>query len=449
MKTRDMTQHQTIRTFCMIDRAYWFARASFGIAFIVGCCFLGAESPSQDVSAIIVMNAKSGRILMQKAAHQKLFPASTTKIATLAYVVSSPGLDIHQKIVVPAEAVKTVLDVEKSRDNFSRYPSYVLEARGSSAGFKSGEVITVEDALYGAMLPSGNDAANVLAYYWGNKSIENCVEQMNRFVESIGCTDTHFENPHGLHHPSHVSSAHDLAMIAAYGLQNPLFAKIVSTVSYTRAGTNKQPSATWHQFNRLLLPGPQFCKMATGIKTGYHSRAQNCFVGSGTNGDRVVVVVLLHCPDRKSMFSQAKKYLEKFLQEAKVSRGIVDAGKVALTRSFEGQPTPISLKTTKSCSVMYYPSEDPDIKAVVEWSPTDFPIQKGQKLGVLHIYMDGREVDNVDLLSEEHRRATWSQKWAKAREWLKTHTLPVVLATLGIGIGIIALISRSKSSRRR
>jgi D-alanyl-D-alanine carboxypeptidase (penicillin-binding protein 5/6) len=419
------------------------------LLYIVCCGPMYAENVSQDIGAVVVMNAKTGRILVQKAAHQKLYPASTTKIATLAYILSSSGIDIHQKIVVPSDAVKSVLDSEKSRDNFSRYPSYILEARGSIAGFKAGEVLTVEDALYGAMLPSGNDAANTLAYYWGNKSIESCVEQINRFVESIGCTDTHFENPHGLHHPNHVSSAYDLALIAAYGLQNALFAKVVSTVKYTKGATNKQPSVTWHQSNRLLLSGPLFCKWASGVKTGSHNRAQNCFVGSGSTEDRSIIVVLLHCPDRKIMSMQAKRYLEKFLQEAKVEKSIVDMGRIGLTRPIEGQPTSIPLRAVKSCSLQYYSTEEPSVTAIAEWLPVRFPIQKGEKLGTLRVYADGKEIDSVDLLSEEARRATWSQKIASAREKLKTHTLIVVLMAVGMGVGIMTLISRSRPYRRR
>jgi serine-type D-Ala-D-Ala carboxypeptidase (penicillin-binding protein 5/6) len=405
------------------------------------------HASQQEAFPYVVINAKTGRILAQRSAHLKCYPASTTKIATLAYIVSTQGLDIHQKIIVPHEAIKALPDVEKSRDNFALYPSYVLEARGSSAGLKAGEVITVEEAIYGAMLPSGNDAANVLAYYWGNRSIPHCVENINHFVESLGCNDTHFENPHGLHHPCHVSTAYDLALIAAVGLQNPLFATVVKTMSYTKPASNKQAAIIWHQSNRLLLPGPLYCKQASGVKTGYHSRAGNCFVGSGSNTERTIIVSLLHCPDRKLMFTSAKKILERFLQEAKVKKKIVDEGRLGLTRHYEGQVTPVALKALKPAVLEYFPSEEPLIKVSVEWLKEAFPIKKGQKLGTLRIYADNVEVEQVDVVADEDRQATWTQKISFFKERLHKHKLVALLVLITLIMGIFALVSRSSKRR--
>ena len=183
------------------------------------------------------------------------------------------------------------------------------------------------------MLPSGNDAANVLAYYWGNGSIPAYVEKVNAFVASLGCLNTHFTNPHGLPHPQHVSTAYDLALIASFAIQDPVFKKIVSSCSYKKEKTNKQPATTWTTTNKLLLHGPYFCEQATGIKTGYHSKAQHCLVGSAENEARSVIVVLLHCPDRKHMFLLGKKLLQRFLLEQKKEKTIVPSGAIQLERS--------------------------------------------------------------------------------------------------------------------
>ncbi|KAM9962797.1 hypothetical protein ACTFIR_005714 [Dictyostelium discoideum] len=87
---------------------------------------------------------------------------------------------------------------------------------GTSARFIFGEDITIEDALYGMMHISGNDAANTLAYHGGG-DIELFMKNLNRFLSKVGCKQTNFNNPHGLHHPDHISSAHGLAFITLYG----------------------------------------------------------------------------------------------------------------------------------------------------------------------------------------------------------------------------------------
>jgi D-alanyl-D-alanine carboxypeptidase (penicillin-binding protein 5/6) len=403
-----------------------------------------AETP-QEVTAFVIMNAKTGRVLLQRASHQKLYPASTTKVALLAYVLSTPGIDLTQKVVVPSEAVKAVLDVEKSRDNFSKYPSYILEARGSSAGFKTGEIIYLKDALFGAMLPSGNDAANTLAYYWGNGSIETCIEQINHFVESLGCLNTRLLNPHGLHHPQHSSTAYDLALITRYGMQIPLFRQIVSTTSYTKERTNKQPAVTWQQTNKLLLKGPYYYDRATGVKTGSHSRAQNCLIATGETSDRSLIVVLLHCQDRKQMFVGAKKLLQRFLTEEKTQRVIVKKGPLQLKREIEGQLVPLSLLSSREAAVSFYPSEEPVIRAVVEWKDLKFPVEQGQEIGILRIIVDDEEVDGVSLLASEHRDITWHQRLLASQKFLKGHRG----AVLAISFSFVVLIIFAVRTRRR
>lgn len=409
-----------------------------------------AQTP-QELTAFVVMNAKTGRVLMQRSAHEKMYPASTTKVALLSYVLNTPGIDLTQKLVVPQEAVKAVSDVEKGRDNFSKYPSYVLESSGSLAGFKTGEIIYLKDALFGAMLPSGNDAANTLAYYWGNGSIEACIEQMNRFAESIGCLNTKFLNPHGLHHPQHVTTAYDLALLTRYGMQIPLFRQIVGTTAYTKERTNKQPAVTWQQTNKLLLQGPYFYDRATGVKTGSHQRAQNCLVASAETTDRSIIIVLLHCPDRKQMFVGAKKLLQRFLNEEKTRRVVVEHGSIQLKREIEGQMVPLSLCSPREAAVSFYPSEEPNVRAVVEWNSLKFPVEEGQEVGFLHIMADDEEVDRVPLLASEHRDTTWRQRLITSQKFLKDHRGAVlgICLCLGILIAISFAVRAGNRSYRR
>ena len=418
------------------------------------CCaillpvFAWAEGDLSEPSAFVVMNAESGRVLLQRAAHKKMYPASTTKVATALYVLKTPGLDLNQKLVVPQDAVKSVSTAERAKDNYSKHASYILETGASSlAGLKVGEVITVQDALYGALLCSGNDAANVLAYYWGKGSIEACVEGINRYVESLGCVNTKFFNPHGLHHPQHMSTAYDLALIARQGMALPSFRRIVGSKSYTKERTNKQQPVTWQQTNKLLIPGSAFCGQATGIKTGYFSLSKHCLIASGENKDRSLIAVLLGCPDRKKMFQTAKSLLERFLSEEQVHRVVVEKGPLKLNREVEGQPEALPLTAQDSSTVAFYPSEEPQIRAVAEWRELSFPVEEGQEVGVLRVLVDEREVDRVPLLASERRELTWPQRLLICQKFLCGHQWGVF--AVSVLIVLFGFYLRKNFTKRR
>ena len=433
----------------VVDRLV-FMRTSSSVFRLCCALFLPvavwASGAQTEPAAFVVMNAESGRVLLQRAASEKMYPASTTKIATVLYVLNTPGLDLDQKLVVPQDALKALPARELSRDNYTRHPSYILEIGGSSlAGLKVGEIITVRDALYGTMLPSGNDAANVLAYYWGKGSIETCVRAINRYVESLGCTNTNFCNPHGMHNPQHVSTAYDLALMARTGMHSSLFRQVVGAKSYTKGSTNKQPPVTWQQSNRLLLPGAAFCEQATGIKTGYFSLAKHCLVSSGENKDRSLIVVLLGCPDRKEMFQTAKKLLDRFLSEGKVTRAVVNEGLLQLNREVEGQTRALPLMAKRSSIVSFYPSEEPPIRAVVEWNELAFPIETGQEVGTLRVLMDEQEVDRVPLLASEHRDLTWYQRLLISQRFLREHQAGVLVGAVFLAIALFRFYRRRRS----
>jgi len=386
---------------------------------------------AEDVSAFIVMNAKNGKVLAEKAAYEKMSPASTTKIATVAYVLGTPDLDLDQKVAVPPEALKSVSDFEKMQDNFSRYPSHILEKTATIAGLKKGEVLSIRDLLFANMVVSGGDAANTLAYYWGDGSIEKFMERLNRFIESLGCKNTHFKNPHGLHHPEHLSCAYDLALMARFAMQNPTFRTIVSTSSYTKPKTNKQPKVTWRQNNELIAPkSSYFYEAATGIKTGYHSRAQRCIVASAENSERSLIAVALRCPEKRDQFSVPKRLLEQFLVEKKKSKTIIEEGPIQLTRELEGHSSDLSLRATSECSLSFYPSEEPAIRSVVEWEKLSFPIKKGQKMGVVHIFADDEKVAQIPIISEETRKATWKQRFLEVQHFLGEHKGAVLILAI-------------------
>ena len=210
-----------------------------------------------------VLDAVSGRELFARDPDERSLIASTTKIMTALIVCEQ--CNVLDRMRIPKEAVGI---------------------EGSSMYLKEGEVLTLQELLYGLMLSSGNDAAVALAIYCGG-TVEGFAELMNDKARNLGLTGTHFENPNGLDSPGHYSTARDLAKLAAYAMKNPIFYKTVSAKS-VKVG---ERCLTNH--NKLLwkLEG------ADGVKTGFTKAAGRILVSSATRQGRRIIGVTIDAPD--------------------------------------------------------------------------------------------------------------------------------------------------------
>lgn len=211
----------------------------------------------------ILMDAATGRVLYEKNADRRSLIASTTKIMTALVVCRRCNLSDRVRIMPEAVGIE-----------------------GSSVYLRPGEVLTVEELLYGMMLHSGNDAAVALAIYCGG-TVEGFAALMNDEARRLGLTGTHFTNPNGLDDPEHYSTARDLARLAACAMDEPAFARIVGAKS-VRIG---ERVLTNH--NKLLwrLEG------AEGVKTGYTKAAGRILVSSARREGRRLIAVSLNAPD--------------------------------------------------------------------------------------------------------------------------------------------------------
>jgi D-alanyl-D-alanine carboxypeptidase (penicillin-binding protein 5/6) len=225
-------------------------------------------APPITAQAAVVLDGETGRVLYDLGAHARRPPASTTKIMTALLAVEHGGLD------------DTVIsDVDGS------------QMIGSSVmGLRPGLPITVRDLLYGLMLPSGNDAALLLAEH-DDGSVQAFVEEMNRKAEELGLRDTHFVNPHGLDSREHYSSAYDLARLARVAMQNPEFAKVVSTQWWHLAPPSDYDL---HNGNSMLETYPG----ADGVKIGWTEDAGWTLVASATRDGHRLFAVVLNSTDR-------------------------------------------------------------------------------------------------------------------------------------------------------
>lgn len=243
----------------------------------------------------ILMDAKTGKILYEKNSKEVRFPASTTKIMTAILTVENCKLD----------------DIATVSHNaiFSVPVSY------SHASLKEGEELTIEQLLNVLLIPSANDAAFVLAEHISG-SVEEFANLMNQKAKEIGCLNTHFVNPNGIHSKDHTSTAYDLALMGKYAMQNSTIREIVKKTSYTLPTTNKydKTDRIFNTTNDLIVENNSNAKdnyyypYATGIKTGYTTDAGSCIIAGAKKDDVELVAVILGGESTESGLSE--RYLD-------------------------------------------------------------------------------------------------------------------------------------------
>ncbi len=239
-------------------------------------------SPDQlyALSAILVTQDK-GEVIFEKDADTIRYPASMTKILTVLLGIQyaeSNGI-LNNTVTVSETAVNVPSD-------------------SSTMYLTAGEEVHFIDILYGTMLLSANDGANVIAETVSG-SIPQFVELMNQAAAAYGCNSTHFVNAHGYHDDNHYSTARDIAVLAREAMKNDLFREIAGTVSYTIPRSNKHRARNITTKSEYMLTGSEespnkyYFEYANGIKTGSHSHSGYCFAGSASkDGVDLVSVVM-------------------------------------------------------------------------------------------------------------------------------------------------------------
>ncbi len=223
----------------------------------------------------LLIEKSSGDILYQKEAFTPMYPASTVKIMTAIIVLENCSLD--EPVTVSERAISTV-------------PSGYTVSK-----IQAGEILSTRDLLYALLVPSGNDAANALAEHIAG-NIPAFANMMNEKAKQLGCQNTYFTNPNGVHDANMRTTAYDLALIAKHAMNIQEFRTIVSTETYTLPSSNVYPlnDRVLHNSNHLInTASPHFYEYATGIKTGYTNPAQNCLVAGAKKDNIEFIAVIL------------------------------------------------------------------------------------------------------------------------------------------------------------
>lgn len=240
-----------------------------------------ASVRSMTADAAILMNARTGEVLYEKNGDKREYPASMTKMMTCILSVESGRADLAVTIT-PFAA-----DVETTR-------------------VRPGEQARLRDLTRQMMLISDNGAALAIAETLGGSEAQFAA-MMNRKAREIGAFHTHFVNPNGMPDANHYSTAHDIALIAAYGLRNPEFRKIVGTKASTIYYLQPAGYKTYCENTNALLYSYPGC---TGLKTGWTRAAGGCLAASAMRGDTELIAVVMHSDDEETRASEAAALLD-------------------------------------------------------------------------------------------------------------------------------------------
>ncbi len=334
--------------------------------------------------SVILMDAKTGKILYSKNAFEQRYPASTTKIMTAILALENCKLT----------DVATV-----SHDAIFNVP-----VGYSHASLQEGEMLTIEQLLNVLLIPSANDAAFVLAEHIAG-SVDNFSEMMNNKAKEIGCLNTHFVNPNGIHNDDHYSTAYDLALIGKYAMQFNDIMRIAMVNQYTLPKTNKydREDRIFNTTNGLVTKNSEYYyPETTGMKTGYTDKSGYCIVTTAKKDDVELIAVVLGSNTIKERYEDCIKLFNYGFdnysyQTLNTANEVIDSVEIAG-----------ATKETKSLNIVAKDDinvlaknniSDDEIKKTVEINENlSAPIKQNAVVGKLSYEIEG-ETYSTDLIA--------------------------------------------------
>ena len=394
----------------------------------------------------VLINTETGAVLWQKNAHSPVYPSSTTKVFTALYALAKKGHALDEMITASYDAVCYVPPSARRVEN-SRHPPYRLEFGGTHMGLVTGETFPLRVLMYGLMLSSGNDAANVIAQHVSG-SIPAFMDELNQFVREKGCLNTVLNAPHGLPHDNHITTAYDLAIATREALKIPFFREVIKTRQCVRPKSNKQPESMLYQHNALVKQGRFYYPKAIGGKTGYTLKGGYSLVTAAEDTERKLIVVLMGCEKIEQRYRDAIALFEAGFNEKKVSRTLFSKGFDLFTYPVEGANAPLQAYISDDIVLHYYPSEEPAFKTTVSWLVPPLPISAGQKVGDLQVFsQEGKILTSSPIFAAKSVEGTFRHQvnlaWQKVKRGMWDNvTLVMVL------LGIIVLVGTVYYSHR-
>lgn len=346
-----------------------------------------AETPEITAYSAIVFDCTDNRILYEKNCHEKIYPASMTKVLTAILVIENCNLS--DEVAISKNAIEQI------------------ESGYLTSNLKEGEILTIEQLLNLLLISSYNDIANVLAEYVAGNT-EEFVVMMNNKAKEIGCTNSNFVNSSGIHNQEHYSTAYDLALIGKYAMQFPEIREIVNKIYYKLGATNKYSGEDriYETTNEILLSGStNYYKYAKGIKTGFTTPAGNCLMTYSEKNDLPLIAVVTKATTSDSRYEDTKQILEyaysnneiktivnaeTTLQTLNIKNATKDTKKLRIIT--ENKITAVVNKDTEITSA------EPKIELLDNLKA---PIKKGEVIGKVTYEVQGKKYETNLLAAED------------------------------------------------
>lgn len=439
----------------------------FVVIITVACVAtpISAYVPSSfdvDAEGALLINMDTGDRLYQKNTDKKLYPASLTKLMTALVLCDS------------------VADLDNTVFTVSEYAIRSLDGTDSSTGgLKIGEKLTAKQMLYVLLLSSANEGANAIAENVSG-SIEAYVQLMNQKASSLGMTNTHYANAHGLHDPNHYTTVNDMYLLATAALNVPLLKDICYSTKYTLEPTNMSGSRTYTTTNYLMLNNGLKCtaekyrnqsyyyKYAKGVKTGYTDPAGRCLVSTASKNGYNYMCILMNSPvynasgqkiriefgDTKALYEWA---FNDFQYKPVLSSGEI-ISEVPVKLSWDTDYVSAAPETGLS-AVVPKNADSSTTSVNIRWNKESYtaPIKQGDVLGECDVIYAGEVLGTVKLIAtHDVKRSTILYITNGIGNFFKTvfgsKIFLLVLALVGAAIllfVVICVILNSPKKRKR
>ena len=376
----------------------------------------------------ILMDATTGKILYEKNSRTKQYPASITKLMTILLALEHGSLE--------------------DEITFSHDAVFSIEPGSAHIAIQEGEILTLEQVLYGIMLRSANECANAAAEYVDG-SMEKFAEHMTARAKELGCENTNFVNANGLFDENHYTTAYDMALIAQELLKNETYRSMMSNTYYLIPPTNKQPEERpLHGQHQMLNENSlYYYEPAEGGKTGYTVEAQNTLVTYAKQGDTELIAVVLKCNgaqhyvDTKTLF----EYGFANYQTVKAFSAADLTQNVAITETYKDKTTTLDTIAVAPASDVYVTiPKNATIENITKEvdcpESASVPVAVGDKLGIVVLSLNGEALATVDLTAQKEVKATTDEERAAQAAAARNKILKRIAIGVGIVFGILVIV---------
>ena len=352
--------------------------------------FAAYQMPIQtasDTESVYLFNLDTGKPILRQNSDQQRYIASLTKMMTALLFLES-GKDMNAEITIPTSLTQEFKDIQN--------------ANGSTMNLRIGETVRRIDLLYGLLVASANDAASVIASDVSGGDLTAFVAQMNARAKELGCMDTTFTCVHGLYDYGNVSTAEDLAKIAAACYANETYMQAANTLTYTLPATNlHQNERTIKATNLMLDPEYAYHRdYVRGMKTGFTTLAGRCFVTFAQQDGHTYGLVVLGS-DMNNIYRECAEILDWAFSSFS-DRQLVDTETVLTTIPLTKCRTEEAVELYAASGLSGYGHADDEV--TFEFSvpeSTSATVKEGAVLGTATVYLDGYEMGTVDLVTHK------------------------------------------------